>query len=173
MHRYIAVTAAVSATAGLITLGLQQANAGPIGNGTHSRATSPTSVRFIDRVGPASNHDIDLGQPGFSVGDQQTFRDRLMRSGHRVGTSTGVSEITALGGGRLSAVLTVTVLLRHGTLTLQGAVTEVLADGPSPTHDMAVTGGTGIYAGAGGHCHSVTFGHGDDGKVACELVYPR
>ena len=127
------------------------------------------TLRFTDKVNAARNIDIDAGEPGFSVGNQQVFMDDLYQDGKWVGTSSGVSEIVALDPTHLSGQATVTVTLPEGTLTGQLAFTEVLADGPPDGIVLAITGGTGKYRGASGECISHQMPGTDDTTVTCTI----
>jgi hypothetical protein len=139
-----------------------------------ARAASNVHVlRFVDRVDATTNKDIDLGDKGFSVGDQQVFRDRLTRGGHQVGTAQGYGEITYLTKSQLGITGVATADLGKGTLALRFSAVESLATGPAPTSVSAVTGGTGTYAGATGQCTSTRIGEGDDARITCRVVLPR
>jgi len=59
--------------------------------------------------------------------------------------------------------------LTGGTLTLQTAFTEVLAQGP-PAFRWAITGGTGAYRGARGECRSTFVNDHDDAAVTCTIL---
>lgn len=164
------LSAAVVASASVLAV-TAAASAGPDSPG---RASGDLTVlRFIDRVDPGSNVDLDLGDAGLSVGDQQVFTDRLMRAGKRVGTATGAATITGLTDSTITGQVVSTALLKRGSLTLQFAFIEVFADGPAPVSLAAVTGGTGAYAGATGQCRSVLLDDGDDRAVTCRIRVMR
>ncbi len=131
------------------------------------------TLRFIDRVDPGSNVDVDLGAAGPSVGDQQVFVDRLMRGGKQIGTSTGVATITRLSRSALRVQVVSTVELKGGSLALQFAFAEKFADGPAQVSKTAVTGGTGQFAGASGQCAATLLAGDDDRSVVCTLHLPR
>jgi hypothetical protein len=139
-----------------------------------ARAASSVHVlHFIERVDPGTNKDIDLGDKGFSVGDQQVFRDGLSSHGHPVGTVQGYGEITYLTDTQLGVTGVATADLGKGTLALRFSAVENLATGPAPTSVSAVTGGTGTYAGATGQCSSTRIGEGNDARITCRVVLPR
>ena len=124
---------------------------------------------LTDRIDRHANTDIDLGAPGLSAGDQQVFRDKLFQNGKRVGTSTGVAELVAVDAATITAQVVVTVTIPTGTLALQIAFVEVLADGPPPVLHGAITGGTGTYRDARGECFSRSNPGSDDSTITCRI----
>ena len=98
---------------------------------------------------PAQEAELDLGEEGFSQGDQQVFTDDVFRDGKKVGQLTGFAQITFAAENRFSAQLVTTLTLPRGSITLQGAFTEDPAAGPTPFF-IAITGGTGAYRTAHG-----------------------
>jgi hypothetical protein len=127
-------------------------------------------IHFTDRVDPHADADIDLGAPGFSVGNEEVFRDLLYSHGRLIGRVAGVGQIVALTKTRLTAQVVSTVSLPGGTVTTQFAFTEVLADGPPKTLHLAITGGTGRYRNARGECLSRFIRSDDDQRVTCSLT---
>lgn len=171
--RNLTLTAALIATAGLAG-GL----AGGILIGSANADDSPASthvriLRFDQHVDPKTNKDIDLGETGFTVGDQQVFRDPLMRDGHQIGTAQGFGEVTYLTDNQLGVTGVVTADLGEGTLALRFSAVEDLSTGPASTSVSAITGGTGSYAGATGQCTSTRIGDSDDSRIVCRVVLPR
>ncbi len=170
----LAATLLAAVTAGLAAGVLSgAADARPSTSSAERYAARTQVLHFIERVDPATNKDIDLGEPGFSVGDQQVFRDRLTRGGRQVGTVQGYGEITYLTSSRLGVTGLATARLGKGTLSLRISAVESLATGPGRTAVSAVTGGTGRYAGATGQCESTRIGNGDDARITCRVTVPR
>ena len=96
------------------------------------------------------NTDLDLGEPGFSVGDTQVFVDELRRNGRVVGHSSGSCTISSLSETRLVGSCASTLSFDDGSsLTTQGSFEENPQVGPRDFR-WAVTGGTGRHRGAGG-----------------------
>ena len=100
------------------------------------------------------NTDLDLGEPGFSVGDGQVFTSRVFENGRRVATNAGTSQIVGrtFEGGNLKTItvtLTQTITFDNGSVVLTGAFTEDVTVGPRP-FTLSVTGGTGAYRTARG-----------------------
>lgn len=138
-----------------------------------SAAASKVQVlRFVERTDPKTNIDIDLGKSGFSVGDQQVFRDPIMRGDRQVGTVQGFGEITYLTKSQLGVTGVATADLGKGTLALRFSAVENLSTGPSARSVSAITGGTGDYAGATGQCVSNKIGDSEDAKISCRVVLP-
>ncbi len=167
--KLVGAAVATLAISGVAIGSVAQAQETPAARASQTAAT----LRFIDRVDPGSNVDVDLGATGPSVGDQQVFVDRLMRSGKQIGTSTGVATITRFSQTALRVQVVSTVKLRGGSLTLQFAFAEKFADGPAQVSKTAVTGGTGKFAGASGQCVATLMAGGDDRSVVCTLHLPR
>jgi hypothetical protein len=94
---------------------------------------------------------LDLGTTGPSLGDELIFSEVLRENGRQVGTSGVVCTITAVEPPY--EVVTYhcvgTLSLRRGQITLQALIE---AQGPNDMGpwDVAITGGTGAFRGAGG-----------------------
>ena len=94
---------------------------------------------------------LDLGEKGFSLGDQFIFHDVLRQGGERVGHDGGVCTTTSVRAGQAQCL--VTAWLPEGQITVQGLITE---QGEFPQRFVfAITGGTGVYEGASGEVHVV------------------
>ena len=100
---------------------------------------------------------VDVGAPGPSLGDQFVFSSTLLRreGGARIGTDGGVCTFVRLdqNSSTASAHCVATLSLEGGQITLQGLATFSTTATTSPPFDVAITGGTGAYAGAGGYVH--------------------
>jgi Allene oxide cyclase barrel like domain len=94
---------------------------------------------------------VDLGAPGPSLGDELVFSEVLRQRGREVGTSGVVCTVTAIEVPYESQMFHCvgTLSLRKGQITLQGLLEVQGEDDPGP-FDVAITGGTGAYRGAGG-----------------------
>jgi hypothetical protein len=94
---------------------------------------------------------LDLGTPGPSLGDELVFSEVLRERGRQVGTSGVVCTVTSVEVPY--EVLTYncvgTLSLRKGQITLQALIEVQGADDMGPW-DVAITGGTGAFRGAGG-----------------------
>lgn len=118
-------------------------------------AVTPPAVAGIDGdrfqvvLRTVSEHYDDVGRPGPSVGDRFTFRDRLFHRGERVGQGNGACDLTRRTKRSFTFHCVVTISLRgKGQIALQGPVT--FRRGERLRSALAITGGTGQYAGAAG-----------------------
>jgi hypothetical protein len=98
--------------------------------------------------------DLDLGTPGFGVGDRFTFADDLMRDGAAYGSLGGECLFVRIEPDPLppdtepesvTANCVVSAQLPDGQITVQGLVTFT-----GEPFTLAVTGGTGPYREAAG-----------------------
>lgn len=98
------------------------------------------------------SESLDLGKKGHGLGDELIIAEDLYRDGKKVGdhsvactyVHTGPDELQCLG----------TFALPQGQMTGQ-ALLHLPA---TSAVDIAVTGGTGVYSGAGGYVHTVPAG---------------
>ena len=83
---------------------------------------------------PIQQTQLDLGDTGFSPGDQEVFTDDVFRDGNKVGRLTGFApQITFVAENSFSAQLVTTLTLPRGSITLHGAFTEDPSVGPEPS----------------------------------------
>ncbi len=97
---------------------------------------------------------IDLGDPGFSLGDETVFADNLFthQNGDEVGTDGVVCTVVgvtaaATGSGTLQCPGTFS--FSGGQIVTEGLV-KLLNGQTSGTQTIAITGGTGRFRGARG-----------------------
>jgi hypothetical protein len=96
---------------------------------------------------------IDVDQDGGpSLGDYVIFHDLLLSHGKQVGDEGGTCPIVDATEGLIHC--TGTMRLPGGQIAFQGLTTA------APTKELAVTGGTGRYQGAGGEVTLVELGDG-------------
>lgn len=86
---------------------------------------------------------VDVGDHGFSQGDEFVFTSRLMWRGQNVGHTGVVCTITSVQ--RQESQCLGTARFHHGQISVQGLVA-----GEPETFTFPVTGGTGAYEGADG-----------------------
>ena len=98
---------------------------------------------------------------GFGFGDELTFHDQLFAHGQRAGDEGG--SCVVVDGSVPLANCTEVIRLKQGTITAAGL------NGPPPTKNFAVTGGTGLYRTAGGQATLVEFGS-TRGKLTIYLL---
>jgi hypothetical protein len=105
-----------------------------------------------------SDHNFNLGSGhGFAVGFVELDANKLMQGGTQIGTDGESCTVTRLGGGTADEMCTVVAVLQAGQIDLSGLVTST-QQGPG-TFNVAVTGGTGSYAGAAGYATVVSGQH--------------
>jgi hypothetical protein len=93
--------------------------------------------------------EIDVGAPGFSLGDEVVFAGDLRQGGERVGSVGVVCTFTsAANPNRVQAQCPATADLPGGQITLQGLVTN------RDLRVLSITGGSGRYQGAEGVMHA-------------------
>jgi hypothetical protein len=97
--------------------------------------------------------DIDLGPPGFSLGDQNVFSDDLspQKGSATTGIDGGVCTIVRIDetANTATAQCVVTASLAGGQIAIQGLAT--FAEEPEPTKlVLPITGGSGSFSGASG-----------------------
>src|SRR4051794_30667581 len=85
-------------------------------------AGTPSSGTFTVHAYHLSDSQIDLGKPGYSVGDQDLGADRLMRHGKRVGWMAVSCTTTRLGKTSEDQLCQFVLHLGTAQLTSAGAV---------------------------------------------------
>ena len=109
------------------------------------------TLRFDVQFSPFQLIDVDH-DGGPTLGDYVVFHDLLFQRGRQVGDEGGTCPLVDVTQGLIHC--TGTIRLAGGQLTFQGLTTT------DPTKEVAITGGTGRYQGAGGQATLVEFGDG-------------
>jgi hypothetical protein len=90
--------------------------------------------------------NIDLGAPGFSLGDEVVFSGNLLQAGEQVGRVGVVCTfVSTANADRVEAQCPTTSILPGGQITTQGTIVN-----RSLNFTLPITGGSGRYQGAGG-----------------------
>jgi hypothetical protein len=111
---------------------------------------SPARAIALDATVGQQNY-ADVAPPGPSVGDVVVVRDHLKNTGGKPSGHDGLQcTVTYVTSTSLELQCFLTVHLKGGDLTAQGLLSEPVREPHHPTSLLAVTGGTGIFAGAGG-----------------------
>ncbi|MEA2322873.1 MAG: hypothetical protein QOD81_2723 [Solirubrobacteraceae bacterium] len=135
----------------LVIAGVTLASARP----TSSAADRAGRVIKLVTVTPADGiRFIDHDPAGPSLGDEEVFTDDVYdESGQtKLGVDGGVCTIVRLEGKNMAvAQCVVSLSLAHGQVTAQGLVTFDVTSDIAPAFEVAITGGTGEFEGAGGH----------------------
>ena len=90
--------------------------------------------------------NIDVGAPGFSLGDEVVFSGNLLRNGQQVGRVGVVCTfVSTANADSVEAQCPTTSILPGGQITTQGTIVN-----RSLNFTLPITGGSGRYEGAGG-----------------------
>jgi Allene oxide cyclase barrel like domain len=90
--------------------------------------------------------NIDVGAPGFSLGDEVVFSGNLLRNGQQVGRVGVVCTFASTANAaRVEAQCPTTSILPGGQITTQGTIVN-----RSLNFTLPITGGSGRFQGAGG-----------------------
>jgi hypothetical protein len=127
----------------------------PAATGAKRQGKKVTIINLTTRT--AQEAELDLGAPGFSVGDRFVFGDDVFRGGRQVGILGGECTLTRLEpsplpegqeptSGTFNCVAT--IRLPKGQMTLQGLFT--FSEQAGNRVKIAITGGTGAYRTARG-----------------------
>lgn len=110
-------------------------------------------VETFELVGKqTSAGEVDLGEPGVSVGDQRVVHEDLYRDGKKVGDHSAVCTFTRVSPAALQCLGT--FALPEGQFAAQS-----LLHLPAPASvDVGITGGSGAYRTAQGFIRTVPAG---------------
>ncbi|MET8507704.1 hypothetical protein ABZV60_24080 [Streptomyces sp. NPDC004787] len=156
IKRFVAVALATT-TLGALAVGSA---------GAADPATAPAKhVEILElKVGNLQYDGVDLGPAGPSLGDVSVFSGTTSKDGRVIGLGGGTCEVVRIEGARQTSQCVITARLEGGTLTMQA-----LREGASPDLAMALTGGTGAYAGASGTAFYEDIATPDE-RIRVELV---
>jgi hypothetical protein len=121
---------------------------GSSSQGATSTASGHAKGRTIRVIAMFTEFDpnIDLGAPGFSLGDEVVFSGNLLRNGQRVGRVGVVCTFVSVANpDRVEAQCPTTSILPGGQITTQGTIVN-----RSLNFTLPITGGSGRYQGAEG-----------------------
>jgi hypothetical protein len=140
-----ALTTVALGAAGLWAL--PAAGAGGGGGGGHDDDHGDDSFRVMAHE--VDSVDLDLGEPGFGLGDRFVFTEDLVKRGKVVGSDHGECTVTRMEGetGWLQCVVTA-VFHGKGQLTVQGAFR--FSETAGARFVLPITGGSGKFTGASG-----------------------
>ena len=131
------VVGAVSPALGSSTQGAASTSSGQ----TDNRQTIRVIAVFTE-----FDASIDVGAPGFSLGDEVVFAGNLLRDGKQVGRVGVVCTfVSTQNADRVEAQCPATATLPGGQITTQGTIVN-----RSLNFTLPITGGSGRYQGAGG-----------------------
>ena len=120
--------------------------------GSSSQGAAPTASGNADKtirvlaVFTEFDPNIDVGAPGFSLGDMVVFSGNLLRNGEQVGRVGVVCTfVSTRNTARVEAMCPTTSILPGGQITTQGTIVN-----RSLNFTLPITGGSGRYLGASG-----------------------
>ncbi len=137
---------AITALTLLTTLGVVVTFAG-LSAADDNPSSQKQTFTLTSKTGPHS--ELDLGEPGFGLGDQFSFSNSLYRGDKKVGRDGGWCTIVDFTEQTepVTAICVFTVELPKGQITMQGLLTF---SETGPDSVVAITGGTGAYKTAHG-----------------------
>jgi hypothetical protein len=119
-----------------------------LGSSQGAASTSSDNQQTIRVLAVFTEFDanIDVGAPGFSLGDEVVFSGNLLRNGQQVGRVGVVCTfVSTANANRVEAQCPTTSILPGGQITTQGTIVN-----RSLNFTLPITGGSGRYQGAGG-----------------------
>ncbi len=119
-----------------------------LGSSQGAASTSSDKQQTIRVIARFTEFDanIDVGAPGFSLGDEVVFSGNLLRNGQQVGRIGVVCTfVSTANADRVEAQCPTTSILPGGQITTQGTIVN-----RSLNFTLPITGGSGRYQGAGG-----------------------
>jgi hypothetical protein len=140
MGKRLVILGAVIAVVALM-VGAVSPALGSTGAGTASQQTIRVTAVFTE-----FDPNIDLGAPGFSLGDEVVFSGNLLQNGKQVGRVGVVCTfVSTANAARIEAQCPTTSILPGGQITTQGTIVN-----RSLNFTLPITGGSGKYLGASG-----------------------
>jgi hypothetical protein len=133
-----AVIAVVALTVAAVNpaLGASRDSSGSKASGGHNHKTIHLIAAFTE-----FDANIDVGTPGFSLGDEVVFSGDLLRAGARVGRVGVVCTfVSTQNADRVEAQCPGTAILPGGQITIQGTIVN-----RSLNFTLPITGGSGRY----------------------------
>ena len=123
-----------------LAVGIALPAAGSTGNAAQDQTIRVTAVTTEQKL-------LDLGGPGFSLGNEIVFSQKLLQGANQLGHDGAVC--TEVSVARQEAQCIATYSFPGGQITAQALV--IL--GSTAPYDGSITGGTGKYEGAKGELH--------------------
>jgi len=123
-----------------LAVGIALPAAGSTGNAAQDQTIRVTAVTTEQKL-------LDLGGPGFSLGNEIVLSQKLLQGANQVGHDGSVC--TEVSVARQEAQCIATYSFPGGQITAQALVIF----GSTAPYDGSITGGTGKYEGAKGELH--------------------
>ena len=130
----------------------------------HASTGQPRDRVFLatEPYDQSTETDVDLGEPGFSVADQSTFRFEIYDATEtrHLGFETSQCVVTSIVDTRYTFQCTTNVVFERGQILSAGMLSGSTVDGPPrslvrggafpPIYRFAIAGGTQAYDGVQG-----------------------
>ena len=126
-----------------LAVGIALPAAGSTGHAAQDQTIRVTAVTTEQKL-------LDLGGPGFALGNEIVFSQKLLQGANQVGHDGSVC--TEVSVARQEAQCIATYSFPGGQITAQALVIF----GSTAPYDGSITGGTGKYEGAKGELHVQT-----------------
>ena len=146
MGKRLGLLGIVIATVALV-VGAVSPALGSSGHGSASTSSGHADKTIrVTAVFTEFDPNIDLGAPGFSLGDEVVFSGNLLQNGKQVGRIGVVCTfVSTANADRVEAQCPTTSILPGGQITTQGTIVN-----RSLNFTLPITGGSGQFQGAGG-----------------------
>ena len=147
MGKRVVILGAVIAVVALVVGAVSPAS-GSSRQGSASTASGHADGQTIRVIAVFTEFDanIDVGAPGFSLGDEVVFSGNLLRNGEQVGRIGVVCTfVSTANAARVEAQCPTTSILPGGQITTQGTIIN-----RSLNFTLPITGGSGRYLDASG-----------------------
>jgi hypothetical protein len=144
MGKRVVILGAVIAVMALVVGAVSPA----LGSSQGAASTSSDKQQTIRVMAVFTEFDanIDVGAPGFSLGDEVVFSGNLLRNGEQVGRIGVVCTfVSTANAAKVEAQCPTTSILPGGQITTQGTIVN-----RSLNFTLPITGGSGRYLGASG-----------------------
>ncbi|HEX6011267.1 MAG TPA: hypothetical protein VFY87_05550 [Geminicoccaceae bacterium] len=140
MGKRLGIAAAVIAVVALV-VGAVSPALGSSSQGAASTASDKQQTIRVTAVFTEFDPNIDVGAPGFSLGDEVVFSGNLLQDGKQVGRVGVVCTfVSTANADRVEAQCPATAILPGGQITVQGVIVNRALNWTLP-----ITGGSGRY----------------------------
>jgi hypothetical protein len=140
MGKRLGIAAAVIAVMALV-VGAVSPALGSSSQGAASTASDKQQTIRVTAVFTEFDPNIDVGAPGFSLGDEVVFSGNLLQDGRQVGRVGVVCTfVSTANADRVEAQCPATAILPGGQITVQGVIVNRALNWTLP-----ITGGSGRY----------------------------
>jgi hypothetical protein len=145
MGKRLGIVGATIAVMALVVAAVSPA-LGSSSQGAASTAGHADQTIRVTAVFTEFDPNIDVGAPGFSLGDMVVFSGNLLRNGEQVGRIGVVCTfVSTANADRVEAQCPTTSILPGGQITTQGTIVN-----RSLNFTLPITGGSGQFQDAGG-----------------------